>query len=365
MAKRYLALTLLLASIIFLSSCGDDDQEDTSIPSNLMVELTESTETEGLITVTATADNAELFEIDFGVEDEVTRNATGIASYQYEKTGEFEIEVKAYGTSGKFVTETTLLTVGSIGGYTTPLTYDGWTLIWNDEFDGSTLDASTWNYEIGTGNNGWGNQELQYYTANNTFVEDGLLKIVARQQSFNGSAYTSSRITTENNFSFQYGRVDIRARVPYGQGIWPALWMLGDNFRSAGWPWCGEIDVMELVGGSEEDNATVHGTVHWNQSDDFYDHAQYGGSVKLPEGIFNDQYHVFSIIWEEGSIRWLLDDEQYHVITTTGASLSEFQAPFFFIFNIAVGGLWPGSPDNTTEFPQTMAVDYVRVFQEN
>ena len=164
---------------------------------------------------------------------------------------------------------------------------------------------------------------------------------------------------TRGKQSFQYGRVDIRAALPKGQGIWPALWMLGSNFTSVGWPASGEIDIMEMVGGSGREN-TVHGTVHWQHDGQ---HANFGGDVTLPSGTFNDEFHVFSIVWTSSRITWYMDNQEYHAIDTTPAQLSEFRNSFFFIFNVAVGGNWPGSPDNTTTFPQYLIVDYIRVFQ--
>lgn len=249
----------------------------------------------------------------------------------------------------------------NFGGYESPLTYTGYTLTWQDEFDGSELDANTWTHETGTGNDGWGNFELQYYRPENTAVEGGNLVITAKEESFNGSEYTSSRIVTQGKESFQYGRIDIRAVLPKGQGLWPALWMLGSNFSSVGWPNCGEIDIMEMVGGAGRENE-VHGTVHWDNAGSY---ASFGGSTTKANGTFSDEYHVYSIIWDEGVIRWLVDDVQYHVIDTSPANLSEFRQDFFFIFNVAVGGNWPGSPDGTTTFPQEMIVDYVRVFDKN
>jgi len=155
--------------------------------------------------------------------------------------------------------------------------------------------------------------------------------------------------------------VDIRAALPKGQGIWPALWMLGSNFDTVSWPACGEIDIMEMIGGGGREN-TVHGTVHWQNEGK---HAQFGGKTTLPSGTFSDQFAVYSITWDATSIRWFVDNKQYHVIDTTPAELDEFRRNFFFIFNVAVGGNWPGSPNTTTTFPQHMIVDYVRVFQSN
>lgn len=249
----------------------------------------------------------------------------------------------------------------NFGGATSPTSYAGYSAVWGDEFDGTALNEADWTYEIGTGGNGWGNNELQYYRRENTKVADGNLVIEAKRESFAGSQYTSSRLVTLDKQSFQFGRIDIRAVLPQGQGIWPALWMLGSNFKTAGWPDCGEIDIMEMVGGGGKEN-TVHGTVHWDNNGSY---ANYGGSTTKTSGTFSDQYHVFSILWDEDYIRWLVDNVEYHVIDIRPSALSEFRQPFFFIFNVAVGGNWPGSPDATTSFPQQMIVDYVRVFKKD
>lgn len=250
------------------------------------------------------------------------------------------------------------------GGYVSPLSYPGYTLAWNDEFDGTGLNPGDWTHETGDGCPslcGWGNNELQYYRSQNTTVADGLLVIEAREESFGGRNYTSSRIKTQNKKFFRYGKIDIRAALPRGQGLWPALWMLGESITSVGWPASGEIDIMEMIGGGGRED-TVHGTVHWDNNGTY---ASYGGSTTLGSGTFADQYHVFSIEWDSSAIRWYVDGVQYHVISITPADLSEFHDNFFFLFNVAVGGNWPGSPDATTYFPQRMYVDYVRVFAAN
>jgi beta-glucanase (GH16 family) len=246
-------------------------------------------------------------------------------------------------------------------GYSTPATYANLKLLWADEFNGTSLNESFWNYEIGN-NNGWGNNELQYYKKENTSVKDGYLIIQAKSENFSGQNYTSSRLTTQNKFNFKYGRVDIRAALPKGQGIWPALWMLGKNITTVNWPKCGEIDIMEMVGGSSGNGSdkTTYGTAHWDNSGS---HAQYGGNTKLASGTFNDEFHVFSIVWDAKKITWLLDDVQFHVIDTTPAGLNEFQEEYFLLVNLAVGGDWPGKPDGTTVLPQQLVVDYIRVFQ--
>ncbi|WP_291781872.1 glycoside hydrolase family 16 protein [Cecembia sp.] len=250
-------------------------------------------------------------------------------------------------------------------GFESPMSYEGYSLVWNDEFEGNSLSGD-WVFDMGDGCPalcGWGNNELQTYTRDNVRVSNGHLIIQARKENFDGREYTSSRIKTQGRQSFRFGRIDIRAALPKGQGIWPALWMLGDNIQQVGWPRCGEIDIMEMIGGSVNgrDN-TVHGTVHWDNNGS---HAEFGGSVTLQQGIFNDNFHVFSIIWDANKIIWLLDNEPYHEIDIRPSGLSELRESFFFLFNVAVGGNWPGSPDNTTVFPQQMVVDYVRVFQRN
>jgi hypothetical protein len=242
-------------------------------------------------------------------------------------------------------------------GYITPLTYPGYTLTWQDEFDGSTL-GSHWNFEVN--GDGGGNNELQFYRTENTSLVEGNLVIEAKQEGYGGRNYTSSRLTTQGTKSFTYGRIDMRAILPEGQGIWPALWMLGDNISTEGWPACGEIDIMELVGHQPN---RVHGTIHWRAEDNNNIHAQFGTSTALSSGKFSDEFHVFSIIWDANQIQWYMDDVLYNTADITPASLSEFHNNFFFIFNVAVGGNWPGSPDATTSFPQRMIVDYVRVFQ--
>ncbi|MEQ8473535.1 MAG: family 16 glycosylhydrolase [Marinoscillum sp.] len=244
-------------------------------------------------------------------------------------------------------------------GYVSPDSYDGYEMVWSDEFDLESLNLSDWTYEIGNGSSGWGNNELEYYTDQNTSMVDGNLVITAKKESKGGFNYTSSRIITKDKQEFKYGRVDIRAVLPFGQGIWPALWMLGENISTVGWPKCGEIDIMEMIGGSGRES-TVHGTVHWESNSGY---ANYGGGKTLTGATFNDEFHVFSIIWDESSIKWLLDGQQFHVIDITPDHLSEFRNDFFFIFNVAVGGNWPGSPNAQTVFPQYMIVDYIRVFQ--
>lgn len=258
--------------------------------------------------------------------------------------------IRANGTV--FVTDT--------AGYNSPEEYPGMTLVWQDEFDGEALDENDWNYEIGNGASGWGNNELEYYTDSpkNVFLSNGNLIIEAREESAGGFDYTSARITTQGKQEFQYGRVDIRAKLPKGQGIWPALWMLGSNISTIGWPACGEIDIMELLG---HEPYKVHAALHYGTSG----HGSKTNSLSLSGGrTFGDGFHVFSMIWKEDSLQILVDDQPELEVNKAGIGEEyPFNAPFFFIMNVAVGGNWPGSPDATTSFPQRMIVDYVRVFQ--
>ena len=246
-----------------------------------------------------------------------------------------------------------------------PLTINAqcYELIWSDEFDETGLPDSTyWTFEEGGG--GFGNNEIQYYTSNdldNARIEDGRLIITAREESMGGRNYTSARMITRDKLSFRYGKIEARIRLPYTQGIWPAFWMLGDNISEVSWPACGEIDIMEFIGGAGNES-TIHGTAHWDNNGS---HAEYGGSYTLESGIFADDYHVFSIEWDETSIRWFIDDHQYHEIDITPGGLSEFHNEFFILLNVAVGGNWPGYPDDTSVFPQTMEVDYVRVYKKS
>lgn len=362
-------LTLFLGSLLF--SCSESSPDDpVKLPDNLQVSVEYLGN--GVVKATFTAENATFFKVNFGTPGETMQRVDGnSASKTYTEKGNFQLNVQAHSTETDFVvsSQTISMNAAALGlgpnaGYTSPSSYDGYNLIWGEEFTGSTLSAD-WTFELGDGCPdlcGWGNNELEFYKKENTSLADGNLIITAKRENAGSRNYTSSRLITKGKKFFTYGRVDIRAKLPKGQGIWPALWMLGENISDVGWPKCGEIDIMELVGGSSENrDGTIHGTVHWDNAGNY---ANYGGKTSLPFGIFNDEYHVFSIIWDAEKIVWLLDNVQYHVIDIRPAELNEFQKPHFFVFNVAVGGNWPGSPDASTVFPQEMKVDYVRVFQK-
>lgn len=242
---------------------------------------------------------------------------------------------------------------------------EGYTLIWNDEFDGSSIDNSKWNHEVNA--NGGGNNELQYYTARpeNSYLQDGKLFIIGKKEQYTGPdgvrSYTSARITTEATNSFQYGKITALIKLPYGQGIWPAFWMLGTNISQVGWPKCGEIDIMEMIGGGDGRDNVVHGTLHW----DNFGHRFQGGSTKLSNGILADDFHEFTIDWNEEKIEWSLDGIKYYELSISPQEMSAFHNNFFIIINLAIGGNWPGNPSPETVFPQEMVVDYVRVYEKD
>ncbi|HVN18779.1 MAG TPA: glycoside hydrolase family 16 protein [Dongiaceae bacterium] len=246
-----------------------------------------------------------------------------------------------------------------------------WTLTWSDEFDGpdgTPADSSRWVSE--TGGNGWGNQELEYYTARpqNAFQQGGNLVIKVLKEKYTSADgvardYTSARLKTQGKFSQKYGRFEARIKIPRTQGIWPAFWMLGDDIDKVGWPKCGEIDVMENIG---KEPGLVHGTIH---GPGYSGDKGIGSPFALPNNApFADEFHIYAVEWEPNAIRFYVDDHLY--ATRTPAELPPgtkwvYGHPFFMLLNVAVGGGWPGNPDATTEFPQTMLVDYVRVYRRS
>lgn len=242
-----------------------------------------------------------------------------------------------------------------------------WKLIFEDNFDKPTIDLAKWSYD--TGNHGFGNNELQYYTTReeNIYIENSNLVIKALKEDYLGSPYTSGKLWTKGHFSFTYGYVEVKARLPKGKGIWPALWMMPENIEVHGkWSSCGEIDIMELVG--HEPN-TIYGTIHYGLP-----HTYHGGKYCLEQGSFADDYHVFGLEWDKEGIRWYVDGKLYHeenywfTKKQDGSLVENFPAPFnkdfYLIINLAVGGRWPGYPDETTSFPQEFIIDYVRVYQK-
>jgi beta-glucanase (GH16 family) len=269
-----------------------------------------------------------------------------------------------------------------------------WRLVWSDEFngpDGSAPDPQKWTYDIGTGGDGWGNKELEYYTnsSRNVVVQGGNLVITAVRERYTGPNvrpedqgenqpagsgtagqgtvtrdYTSTRLKSQGLFSQAYGRFEARIKIPHGQGMWPAFWMLGGDIDKVGWPRCGEIDIMENIG---KEPSRVHGSIHGpgpsgSSTDDMT------ATYTLPAGEnFSDAFHIFALEWEPKTIRFYVDGNLYETSTPSGLPKRTgwvFNHPFFLLLNLAVGGDWPGSPDDSTHFPQQMLVDYVRVYAQ-
>jgi beta-glucanase (GH16 family) len=261
-----------------------------------------------------------------------------------------------------------LLYAGTAGAGPADQPKSNWTLVWSDEFNGgngSAPDHSKWVIE--SGGNGWGNHELEYYTnrVENIQVNDGQLFITARREGYSDSegvfrGYTSARIKTAGKFSQRYGRFEARIKIPQGQGMWPAFWMLGDDIDKVRWPDCGEIDIMENIG---KEPGIIHGTIH---GPGYSGEKAIGSSFSLAEGKkFADDFHIYAVEWETQVIRFYVDDHLYATRTPNELPVGAkwvFDHPFFIILNLAIGGDWPGAPDVHTKFPQSMIVDYVRVY---
>jgi len=236
-------------------------------------------------------------------------------------------------------------------GASQPVLAQTYQQVWADEFNGTAVNTSNWAFETGGG--GWGNNEKQYYQASNAVVANGELVITARKQAVGGMPYTSARLKTQGLKQFTYGRMEARIKVPLGQGLWPAFWMLGSNISSVSWPKCGEIDIMEQV----NTDSRTYGTAHWDNNG----HAQYGQNTAMSA----NTYHVYSVEWTPTAIRWYVDGAKYNEMNISNGTggTEEFQRPFFLLLNLAVAGDWPGQTVDESKLPATMNVDYVRVYQ--
>ncbi|MEO9660325.1 glycoside hydrolase family 16 protein [Maribacter dokdonensis] len=350
-----LVLTVLLS---FLScSSSENESAELSLPSNLSITGVKlgadgnnpNGDGSGIVDFTISATNATSYKVLINNETiELTQNTF---SYTFTESGtnDYDILVVAYNSSGNT----------SINYAITVAVETELSLVWQDEFDqNGAPDSTKWGYNTGTGDNGWGNNESQYYTdrPDNATVENGVLKIIAKKEDYQGSEYTSARLLTSGKFEFTYGRVDVKAKLPSGGGVWPAIWMLGANFGTVGWPACGEIDIMEYVGNNP---GQISSALHTTSSS--------GATVNHDvTAISNEtsEFHIYSTIWTENSITFLLDDVAYY--TYDPATKNDATWPFyndqFLILNIAMGGNLGGTIDPNFDV-STMEIDYVRVYQ--
>lgn len=349
--KYILNSVLLISSIFALLSCKKAKSEEIApdaAPTNLVIKATVSTDGSGKVDFVASATNATSYQYEFGNSQTMTV-ADGKASYTYPLSGtrDYTVTVKASNASGKSLAKSITITV--------TVAHSDPSLVWSDEFDtNGAPDPSKWGYDIGTGSNGWGNNELEYYTnrTENASVQNGVLKITAIKEAFSGSAYTSARLLSKGKFEMKYGRVEVKAKLPAGVGTWPAIWMLGADINAVGWPDCGEIDIMEHKG-SELNK--IYGTFHYP--------GRFGGNADGNTTVISNattEFHVYGLEWTATEIKISVDGQVYHTLANSAAV--PFNKNFFFILNVAMGGNFAGAVDpNFTS--ASMEVDYIRVYQ--
>lgn len=365
--KKLMFLWLLVINTFI--SCGGGGGNDPVIPpdpdpveiipSNLVLNITvvgtdaanPNGDGSGTIQCSASATNASSYGFRFGNGTEETSTSGNIEhTYSTRGTNTYSVTVFAYSSTNNSISTSMDVTV---------YVNDNLQLVWSDEFDvDGAPNTNNWTYDIGTGSNGWGNNESQYYTdrSQNVSVSNGTLKITALKENYQGSAYTSTRLKTQGKYQFTYGRVEVKAKVPAGGGTWPAIWMLGSNITSVGWPACGEVDIMEHVG---NDQGTIHGSIHTPSSS--------GNTVNTGTKYVADatsNFHVYAVNWDADKIEFLIDDVVYYTYSpaTKDANTWPFDANQFIILNVAMGGNFGGTIDPNFS-SATMEVDYVRVYQ--
>lgn len=338
-------MRFLFAGILvpFLISCGKDNgsSTDNNPPTNLTLNAVVSTDNSGNVAFTAAATNAVTYDFDFG-NGVFQTVPSGVVTYKYPASGNYTVNVVAKSSGGQTASKSVQITV------TVALS-----LVWSEEFDTpGAPDPAKWGYDLGAG--GWGNSELQYYTnrADNAVVSNGTLKIIAKAESYSGSNYTSARLLTKDKFSFKYGKIEARAKLPVGVGTWPAIWMLGSNISNVGWPACGEIDIMEHKGSQLN---TIYGTLHYP--------GHSGGSANGATTVISNattEFHKYKAEWDASTIKIYVDDVLFH--TVANSSSLPFNQNFFIILNVAMGGTFAGTVDPAFT-NAAMEVDYVRVYQ--
>ena len=334
----------IAAMIIWLASCSKSNSTDNTgtAPTNLSVSAVVAPDNSGNVSFTASATNAVSYDFDYG-NGIFQTVPSGVITYKYPASGTYSVNVVAKSSSGQTISKSINITVTVV-----------LTLVWSDEFDvPGAPDPTKWGYDIGTGSGGWGNNELEYYTnsLNNATVSGGTLKIIAKKESFMGSAYTSARLLTMNKFTFQYGRIEVSAKLSSALGTWPAIWMLGNNISSVGWPNCGEIDIMEQKG---SDQNKIYGTVHYPG------HSGSNGDVSTTViANASTAFHKYALDWNTSYISFSVDGVIFKIFANNGSL--PFNQNFFVILNLAIGGNFGGTvdPGFTND---VLEVDYVRVY---
>ena len=340
--KNFILLFISFFTLLF-SSCkkSTTTNNDVIAPTNITLNAVVTTDNSGNVTFTATANNAISFDYDFG-NGIFQTVASGMVTYKYLASGTYSVNVIAKSSSGQTISKSITITVNVL-----------LSLVWSDEFDNAGApDASKWGYDLGAG--GWGNNELEYYTnrVDNVSISNGTLKITAKREAYNGSPYTSARMLTKNKFSFKYGKLEVRAKLPAGGGTWPAIWLLGDNSNTVAWPGCGEIDIMEHVGNQlNKIFSTLHSPGHSGANGD-------GGATVINTA--TTDFHKYGMEWSAASIKFFVDDVPFYTFTNTAAT--PFNLNFFIILNVAMGGNFGGTVDPAFS-SAAMEIDYIRVYQ--
>jgi beta-glucanase (GH16 family) len=335
---------LLLFALTLFGACSKEKTNGTTsiVPTNLVVNADVKQDSTGNVSFTATATNAVTYEYDYGNGIYATV-VSGAVTYKYQKSGSYLVKVIAKSSTGQTITKSVQITV------TVELR-----LVWSDEFNtNGAPDPAKWGYDLGN-NNGWGNNELEYYTnrPENVIVQNGVLKINAIREFYMGNTFTSTRLLSKDKYAFTYGKVEARAKLPAGVGTWPAIWMLGSNINTVSWPGCGEIDIMEHVG---KNLNRIYATLHYP--------GRSGGSADGNSLVINNAttaFHVYKLEWDASDIKIFVDDMMIHSVPNSNSK--PFNQNFFFILNVAMGGDF-GGPVDASVSNATMEVDYIRVFQ--
>lgn len=343
--SKKLPLFLLLTFYLVGGSCKKSTPPPATVtPTNLVVNATPSTDGSGKVTFTASAENAAVYIYNFGNGTSFTStNGAAECIYKTNGTNTYSVTVTAKSNTNGTATKTISVSVSYVAK-----------LVWADEFDtDGAPDATKWGYDLGN-NNGWGNNEAEFYTnrTDNAVVENGILKITAKKESYQGYNYTSARMLSKDKYAFKYGRVEARAKLPSGVGTWPAIWMLGSDIGTAGWPACGEIDIMEHLG---RDLNKIYGTLHYPG----HSGGNADGATKMISNA-TTEFHIYSLEWDAQFIKIFVDGQLVHSVVNSAAI--PFNHDFFIILNVAMGGNFGGAIDPAVT-SETMEIDYIRVYQ--